>query len=106
MTGGDAFDHLVDAVAAAVLGVPGVESLHGGAMGEIAAYLPGRRVPGLRVADDLEVWEVHVTLVWDPTQGPITSVAEGIRHAVRPLAGDRPIKVVVEDIHDGRSAAS
>ena len=37
---------------AAVLSVPDVHDLHGGAFGEVATYLPGRRVPGVRLTDD------------------------------------------------------
>ncbi len=43
-------DALVDRVAAAALSVPGVHDLHGGVLGEVATYLPGRRVGGRAAA--------------------------------------------------------
>ena len=65
-SGAEATDpaELVDRVAAAVRAVPGVHDLHGGAFGEVAAYLPGRRVPGLRVGSDVETWEIHLSVRW------------------------------------------
>ena len=42
---------LSEQVAAAVLSVPGVHDLHGGVLGEVATYLPGRRVNGIRLLD-------------------------------------------------------
>ena len=44
----------VDAVAAAVAGCAGVSALDGGPFGEVASYLPGRKVP--------PAW-------WSPTAG-------------------------------------
>src|SRR5580693_1246789 len=41
----------VDAVAAAVTGCEGVATLDGGPFGEVASYLPGRRVTGVVVGD-------------------------------------------------------
>jgi hypothetical protein len=41
----------VDAVAAAVLACPGVAALDGGQYGEVASYLPGRKVAGVMVSD-------------------------------------------------------
>ena len=40
----------VDAVAAAVAGCAGVSALDGGQFGEVASYLPGRKVTGVVVA--------------------------------------------------------
>ncbi|MGL5861474.1 MAG: hypothetical protein ACRCY9_09490, partial [Phycicoccus sp.] len=53
---------LADRVAEAVLAVPGVAGLHGGTFGEVATYLPGRRVIGIRLNDVAA--EVHVTVVY------------------------------------------
>ncbi|WP_197717406.1 hypothetical protein [Glycomyces terrestris] len=83
----------VDAIAAVVLAVPGVAGLHGGARGEVAVLLPGRRVPGLRLDDT--ACEVHVAVHWG-TDIPRTAAA--IRAAVAPLAPGRPVAVTVEDI--------
>ena len=45
-------------LAAAVLAVPGVAALHPGMFGEVGTYLPGRRVAGIRITDN--VVDVHV----------------------------------------------
>jgi hypothetical protein len=51
-----------DRVAAAVRAVPGVADLHPGMFGEVGTYLPGRRVPGIRI-DDGAV-QVHICVVF------------------------------------------
>lgn len=88
-------------VAAAVLAVPGVAGLHGGTFGEVATYLPGRRVHGVRFEpDDARAHggpgrvEVHVVVRY-PT--PIATVAARIRTRLAPLTGDRAVDVHVED---------
>lgn len=81
-----------DRIAAAVLAVPGVAGLHAGMFGEVATYLPGRRVTGVRVASD--VVEVHVSVVID---APIPATAGAIRRAVAPLS-PLPVNVTVEDV--------
>ncbi len=53
---------LADRVAAAVLTVRGVTGLHGGVFGETATYLPGRRVPGVRLTED--VTDIHLSLAY------------------------------------------
>jgi uncharacterized alkaline shock family protein YloU len=83
---------LADAVVAAVRAVPGVARLDGGPHGEIAAYLPGRRVPGVRLRGDRA--EVHVVLRWGV---PVLAVADAVRDAVRMLTGT-PVDVTVEDV--------
>lgn len=81
-----------DAVASAVRAVPGVHELHPGAPGEVATYLPGRRVEGVRLLDP--GCEVHVVL--DGSR-PARSVAAAVRDALRPLVG-APVHVYVEDV--------
>lgn len=81
-----------DVIATAVLGTPGVQGLHPGAFGEVATYLPGRRVTGVRVLDDS--CEVHVTLRWG---APFADTSAAVRDAIRPLTTG-PIDVVVEDV--------
>lgn len=83
---------LADLVAAAVTSVPGVAGLHAGAFGESATYLPGRRVNGVRLREDIT--EVHVTLVYGVA---VLEAAERIRSAVAPLV-DTVVEVSVEDI--------
>jgi hypothetical protein len=85
----------VDAVARAVLGCPGVEDLHGGFHGEVATYLPERRVFGVRVGS--RAVEVHVRTAWGM---PVRQIAVGIQAAVAPLAGGRAVDVTIADLGD------
>ena len=82
-----------DTVAAAVLACPHVASLSAGTVEEIATYLPGRRVQGIRAQDD--VLEIHVVARWGV---PLPEVAAEVRSAVGALAGGRPITVAIEDL--------
>ncbi|WP_432561748.1 Asp23/Gls24 family envelope stress response protein [Kineococcus sp. SYSU DK003] len=81
-----------DEIAARVLAVPGVVRLHPGRFGEVATYLPGRRVAGVKLGQD-EV-EVHVVLSFD---SPIRAVAQQIHAAVAALVAV-PVLVFVEDL--------
>lgn len=92
-------DDVADLVAAAVRRVPGVADLHGGSFGEVATYLPGRRVPGVRIRDDLS--EVHVVTLWG---APVPATADAVRAAVEPIVGT-PVHVVVEDVVDPSAGA-
>lgn len=85
-------DDLADAVAAAVRAVPGVVDLHAGTFGEVATYLPGRRVTGVRVRDDGVA--VHVVLRFGV---PVLDTAQRVRAAVQVLAPG-PVDVSVEDV--------
>ena len=89
---GDTALELADVIAAAVTAVPGVAELHGGMFGEAATYLPGRRVPGVRLGDDGT--EVHVSLLFGV---PVRPTAEAVRNAVAPLVSG-PVHVTVEDV--------
>jgi len=81
-----------DRIAAAVLAVPGVAGLHAGSFGEVATYLPGRRVTGVRISRDAV--DVHVSVGIDV---PIHPTAAAIRRAVAALSA-LPINVIVEDV--------
>jgi hypothetical protein len=85
----------VDAVAQATRGCPGVEDLHGGFPGEVATYLPGRRLAGVRVGS--RTVEVQVRAAWNT---PLRQIAAGIRSAVAPLAGGRAVDVTIADLGD------
>jgi hypothetical protein len=85
-------DELADRVAAAALAVPGVTGLHAGSWGEVAHYLPGRRVDGVRLRDDET--EVHVTVSMGT---PLLQAARQVRDVVSGLV-DTPVSVVVEDV--------
>ena len=91
---------LADLVAAAVLTVPGVISLHGGLFGETATYLPGRRVPGVRLTED--VTDIHLSVVYG---APVFATAQQVRTAVAALATG-PVNVTVEDVTPATDAAT
>ena len=82
----------IDEIAAAVLAVPGVSDLHAGMFGEVATYLPGRRVAGIRIQPDLT--EVHLTVAFG---SPVRETAEAVRRAVAELVST-PVHVTVEDV--------
>jgi len=82
-----------DAVAASVLQVPHVSELGGGVAGEVATYLPGRSVRGVRITDDRI--EIHIEVLPDRS---MPAIAADVRAAVRPLAGDRSVDVTIDEI--------
>jgi hypothetical protein len=96
---------VAELIAAEVSTCSGTASLSGGKFGEVATYLPGRRVIGVRITGD--VVEIHVVATWGRT---LPEVAEEIRTACLPLAPGRRIDVVIEDVelpfpeHAGSSA--
>lgn len=83
---------LADQVAAATLTVPGVAGLHSGPFGEVATYLVGRRVEGVRLRADEA--EVHAAITFGTD---IEGVAAAIRTAVEPLVAV-PVRVTIEDV--------
>ena len=85
---------IAELIALAALSVTGVYELHSGSFGEVATYLPGRRVEGVRIRDDHV--EVHLVLVWG---FPVLETAERVRAVVSPIAGRR-VDVVVQDVID------
>ena len=82
-----------DAVSTAVLACDSVSGLSAGSVEEVATYLPGRRVKGIRVRD--EVVEVHVVARWGT---PLPDVGRQVQAAVAPLAAGRSIVVAIEDV--------
>lgn len=92
--GGSSSAEQADRVVAAALAVPGVVGLHGGALGEVAVHLPGRRVSGVRLRDGRT--EVHVVVA---VGAPVPATAEAVQRAVsavRPGAVD----VTVADVRE------
>ena len=90
----------VDAVAARVAACPSVAHLVQGGPGEqVATFLPGRRVGGVRVTE--ETIEVHIATRWD---APIPAAAAEVRSALTGLAGTRSITVAVDDVDDPQAA--
>lgn len=80
-------------IAAAVHACPSVAGLSGGRFGYTGTYLPGRRVPGVRIDND--VVTVHVIGVFGP---PIVQIAAEVVVATAPHAVGRRVDVVVEDL--------
>jgi len=81
-------------VAQAVERVPTVARLSAGSAGaEVATYLPGRRVRGVRVADDAV--QVHVVARWPAV---LPEVGDAVRAAAAPLVGGRAVEVVIDDL--------
>jgi uncharacterized alkaline shock family protein YloU len=85
-----------DAVAAAVASCPSVVGLSGGFAGEIATYLPGRRVSGIRTNPDSV--EVHVIAKYG---AELHQVESQVRGAVTAAVGEAVrIDVVLADVED------
>lgn len=82
-----------DRIADAVLACPLVAGLHGGRFGEVATYLPGRRIPGVRVTPT-EVF-VHVTGRYPAT---VRQIADAVRACAGPHTAELPVTVTVEDL--------
>ncbi|WP_375482044.1 Asp23/Gls24 family envelope stress response protein [uncultured Jatrophihabitans sp.] len=90
--------HLIDGVdvpgvAEAVRACPGVADLDEGLAGSVVSYLPGSRVPGVRV--DAERVTVQIRAQWGV---PVAELGRHVRAAVSPLVGGRTVDVVVSDI--------
>jgi hypothetical protein len=85
----------VDAVAAAVLACPGVAALDGGQFGEVASYLPGRKVAGVMVGGGRV--KVQVRVRWAV---PAPGLARQITAALAPLIGHYLVDVAIADIDD------
>jgi hypothetical protein len=89
----DSLEALAERAAEATLACPHVLALSGGMMGEVATYLPGRRVTGVRVRDT-EV-DVHVVARYGPT---MDEIGAQVRAALTPLVGDRTVMVTIDDL--------
>lgn len=90
--GASAQPELIDQIALVVLGTAGVHDLHAGGVGQVATYLPGRRVTGIRTVED--GYDVHVVLAWGFS---VSATAAAVRAAVQALAPGR-VDVTVEDV--------
>lgn len=66
--------------------------MHTGSFGEVATYLPGRRVEGVRLTVDLT--EVHVVVAADVD---LRTVAHEVRGATSPLVRGS-VDVFIEDL--------
>ena len=83
----------VEAVAERALRCRSVAGISTGPFGEVATYLAGRRVPGVRLSHGR--LEIHVVACWG---AEVPELAGEVREAVRPVAGTVPIDVHVDDI--------
>lgn len=82
-----------EAVMERVAGCRSVARLALGRFPEVATYLPGRRVPGVRLLDDRV--EVHVVACWGV---PVPELAAEVRRAVGPVVGGLAVDVHVADV--------
>ena len=89
---GSAAARTADRVAAAVLDVDGVAALHGGPIGALGTYLPGRRVTGVRLTPDGA--EVGVVITYGT---PVPALAARIRAVLAPIVGPA-VTVTVGDV--------
>lgn len=89
---GGAAARTADRVAAAVLDVDGVVALHGGPIGALGTYLPGRRVTGVRLTPDGA--EVGVVITYGT---PVPALAARVRAALAPIVGPA-VTIVVGDV--------
>ncbi|MFY0407966.1 hypothetical protein [Solicola sp. PLA-1-18] len=83
---------VADAIVESVRSVPGVAGLHGGAFGEVATYLPGRRVTGVRLTP--AGVEVHILVF---SSSAVVPTAEAVRRTVRALVPGQ-VDVTVQDL--------
>ena len=88
----------INAVAAAVRGCAGVSGLDGGQFGEVASYLPGRKVEGIVVGGGRV--RVQIRSQWAV---PAPDLAAVIKAMLVPLTGQRPVDVVIGNIDDPAS---
>jgi hypothetical protein len=83
----------VDDISAAVLACPGVAGLGSGTIGELATYLPGRRVPGIRVSAQLV--QLEICAAWGPSA---QQIGRQIWEALAAVVTDRPVEIAITDI--------
>lgn len=91
----------VDAVAAAVAACAGVSELSGGRFGEIATYLPGRRVAGVTVSADTVT--VQVRARWGR---PVDAMFAEVLAAAGSMLKGKQLALVVTDVDDPPGTAT
>ncbi|MWA03963.1 hypothetical protein F8568_026975 [Actinomadura sp. LD22] len=87
---------MVERVAEAVAGCRSVAGLTAGPRARIMTYRAGRPLAGVAVRDA----EIEVGVV-ARVERPLPETARDVRRAVRPLAGGRPVHVLIGDIAEG-----
>jgi hypothetical protein len=91
---------LAERIADTVLAHPAVAGLHAGPFGVIASYLPGRRVDGVRIAHDGSTVDVAIVVdlaALEPGR-PIPVVAQQLRTAIRELADNASVDILIVDL--------
>lgn len=83
----------IDAVHTAVAACPGVHQVGSPGLAGVTTYLPGRRIPGIRISPDSV--DLEVVAAWG---FPVPLVAGQIRAAVRGLVKARPVDITIADI--------
>jgi hypothetical protein len=83
----------IDAVHTAVSACPGVAQVGRGTLAAVTTYLPGRRIPGIRISPDSI--ELEVVAEWDATA---TDIGRHIRAALARLVRGRTVDITIADI--------
>jgi hypothetical protein len=81
-----------DVVVELVTKIPGVFGMHGGTAGQVATFLPGRRIPGVRVSAAGN--QVHITLDGSSQVSDVVPLIHDVLATV--ITG--PLDVFIEDI--------
>ena len=92
---------LLRRIAGRVDEIPQVVRRSGGAVGVVAAYLPGERITGLRVTNDQRL-QLHVVMASGST---VDELESQVLAAIGGLWSDGPIDLTVDDIEDLPAAA-
>lgn len=79
-------------VAEIVLAVPGVAGLSSGAFGDLATYLPGQRLAGVRQRQGRI--EIGIVLQWGASAAPVVRT---VRQAVLDEIGG-PVDITISDV--------
>lgn len=83
----------VDGLFLALASCPGVARVGSSGPGALATYLPGRRVPGIRVEQATLTIEIQAD--WNSSKNELFAA---VKHAAGPFAAGRRIDVAVVDI--------
>jgi hypothetical protein len=82
-------------IGALVTGLADVAGLTAGPRAHVVTYRVGRPYAGVAVRDE----EIEVGVIVRPGR-PLAEIAETVRQAVLPLAGDLPVNVLIADLDD------
>lgn len=88
-----ALERQVDAIAAAALACPAVAGLDRGGWQQVATYLPGRRVVGVRIEDERALVSVVMA-----AGASVATLEAQLRPALAPYMGGRRLDVLVADV--------